>query len=42
MKIKTKNMNWPDIKSAIDKGYKTIVIAVGGNRATWSSPSNNH
>ncbi|MHA1434664.1 MAG: creatininase family protein [Candidatus Heimdallarchaeota archaeon] len=29
MKIKTKNMNWPDIKSAIDKGYKTIVIAVG-------------
>ncbi|MHA1442109.1 MAG: creatininase family protein [Candidatus Heimdallarchaeota archaeon] len=29
MQLKTKNMNWPDIKTAIDKGYNTIVIAVG-------------
>jgi len=27
--IKTIKMNWPDIKSAIDKGYNTIIIAVG-------------
>jgi len=29
MEIKTKKMNWQDIKSAIEKGYNTIVIAVG-------------
>lgn len=29
MEIKTKKMNWPDIESAIENGFKTIIIAVG-------------
>lgn len=29
MELKTKKMNWPDIQAAIDKGYTTIIIAVG-------------
>jgi len=27
--IKTEDMNWPDIKTAIESGYKTLVVAVG-------------
>lgn len=27
--IKTEEMNWPDIKQAIEEGYQTIVIGVG-------------
>jgi creatinine amidohydrolase len=29
MELKTKKMNWPDIQAALDKGFTTIVIAVG-------------
>jgi creatinine amidohydrolase len=27
--VKTEDMNWVDIKEKIDRGYKTILIAVG-------------
>lgn len=29
--IRLEDMNWPDIKDAMNKGYKTAVVAVGSN-----------